>query len=114
MASRETGGKYTCTQMEKKKKNRTTSYIEDLHSSLALYYPGECNVEWNGECVSIRCQFHLQYLSEMNLTSIKNSFAESILFLSNLLYPICHYNSRTLKMEPKNFKTLLNNDFIVF
>ena len=48
------------------------------------------------------------------LTRIKNSFVENIHSLPNLSYPICHFNVGVLTMDPENFQTLLNSDFIFF
>ena len=53
--------------------------------------------------------FWISVLDE--LTRIKNSFVENIHSLPNLSYPICHYNSGILTMDPQNFQTRLSSDF---
>ena len=79
----------------------------DFATDSFKYTPQQQAVASGSMCKHQDVSSMYKYLSEMNLTRIKNSFVENIHSLANLSYPISHYNSGILTMDPKNFQTLL-------
>ena len=63
----------------------------------------------SGSCVSIKMSVPCSSICPR--WTYKNPFVEIIQSVPNLFYPICHYDSGILTMDPQNFQTLHSSDF---